>query len=173
VDRIESAIVFGAVLAALLMIPAAVAVGTAVQNASEHAAAQRRAVLHQVPARTLEDTGSALPESTGQIDTEVRVTWTDAAGWQHEGQASVPLGTRKNTAVTVWLDSAGAIASAPRLAGDSAAIGGAVGLSLAMSSWLLIAGLARLSVVPLDRRRMRDWEREWEIVAARWRHRQG
>jgi hypothetical protein len=42
-----------------------------------------------------------------------------------------------------------------------------------MMSWLLIAGLARLAVVPLDRRRMRDWEREWEQVAARWRQSQG
>ena len=56
VDRIESAIVFGAVLAALLMIPIAAATGTAVRNASEQTAAHRRAVLIQVQARTLEDT---------------------------------------------------------------------------------------------------------------------
>jgi hypothetical protein len=173
VDRMESAIVFGAVFAALLMIPASAAVGTAVQNASEHGAAQRRAVLNQVAARTLEDTAPALPEATGQIDTRVRVTWIDAAGWPREGEADVMLGTKKDTEVTVWLDSAGAITAAPRPAGDSEAIGGAVGLSLAMASWLLIAALARLSVVPLNRRRMRDWEREWKTVAARWRHRQG
>ncbi|WP_329478680.1 hypothetical protein OG555_39490 [Kribbella sp. NBC_01484] len=172
VDRIESAIVLGAVLAALLMIPIAAATGTALRNASDHAAAHRRAVLTQVQARTLEDTESA-PDGTGQVDTTVRVTWIDPAGRPHEGRANVAFGTKKDAEVIVWLDSSGAITLPPRPAGDSAAIGSAVGLSLAMVSWLLIAGLARLSVVPLNRRRMRAWEREWEIVAPRWRHRQG
>ena len=86
--RRESAIVFGAVLAALLMIPIAAATGTAVRNASEHAAAHRRAVLTQVQARTLEDTESA-PDGTGQVDTTVRVTWIDPAGRPHEGRANV------------------------------------------------------------------------------------
>jgi hypothetical protein len=172
VDRIESAIVFGAVLAALLMIPIAAATGTAVRNASEQAAAHRRAVLTQVQARTLEDTESA-PDASGQVATTVRVTWIDPAGLPREGRASVAFGTKKDAEVIVWLDSSGAVTVPPRAAGDSAALGDVVGLSLAMTSWLLITGLARLSVVPLNRRRMRAWEREWEIVAPRWRHRQG
>ncbi len=173
VDRIESAIILCAVLVALLITPVAAAVGTAVRNASEHAAAQRRAVLSQVQARTLENTESALPDAPGQVTSRVRVAWTDPAGWPREGRTNVAIGTKKDTEVTVWLDGSGAITAPPRPAGDSAAVGGAVGLSLAMMSWLLIAGLARLSVVPLNRRRMRDWEREWEAVATRWRHRQG
>ena len=101
------------------------------------------------------------------------MTWIDPAGRPREGRANVAFGTKKDAEVIVWLDSSGSVTLPPRPAGDSAAIGSAVGMSLAMVSWLVIAGLARLSVVPLNRRRMRDWEREWESVAAQWRHRKG
>jgi hypothetical protein len=173
VDRLESMVLLGAVLAALLMIPVAAALGTSVRNSSENAAAQRRAVLTQVQARTLENTETVVPEAVGQVTSRVRVAWIDPAGSPREGHTNVAIGTNQGTEVTVWLDGSGAITSPPRPAGDSAAIGGAVGLSVAMMSWLLIAGLARLAVVPLNRRRMRDWEREWEQVAARWRQSQG
>jgi len=173
VDRLESMVLLSAVLAALVMIPVAAALGTSVRNSSENTAAQRRAVLTEVRARTLENTEAAVPNAPGQMTSWVRVTWTDRAGWPQEGRTNVAIGTKQGTSVTIWLDGSGAITAPPRPAGDSAAIGGAVGLGVAMTSWLLIAGLARLAVVPLDRRRMRDWEREWEQVAARWRQSQG
>lgn len=173
VDRLEAAIVLSAVLAALVMIPAAAALGTSVRNSSENTAAQRRAVLTQVQARTLENTETAVADAPGQVTSQVRVAWSDPAGRPREGRTDVAIGTRQGTEVTIWLDSSGSIADPPRRAGVSAAIGAAVGLSVATMSWLLIAVLARLAVVPLDRRRMRDWEREWEQVAARWRQSQG
>ncbi|MEI8406550.1 MULTISPECIES: Rv1733c family protein [unclassified Kribbella] len=173
VDRLESMILACAILVALLMIPIAAALGTAVRNSSENSAAQRRAVLTQVQARTLENTETAVPTAPGQVTSRVRVTWIDQAGWPQEGHTNVAIGTKKDTEVTIWLDSSGAITAPPRPPGDSAAIGGAAGVTVAIMSWLLIAGLARLAVVPLNRRRMRDWEREWEQVAARWRQSQG
>jgi hypothetical protein len=173
VDRIESAIVLGSVLAALLMIPASAAIGTAVRNASERGAAEHRASLVQMQARTAAGTETAVPGAPGQVASRVKVTWTDAAGWPREGTTSVPIGTKPGTEVTIWLDRSGAIARPPRQAGDSAAIGTAVGLSSAMVSWLLIAGLARLAVVPLNRRRLRDWDRAWVETAPRWRQSQG
>jgi hypothetical protein len=170
VDRLESAIVWGAVLAALLMIPAAAAIGTAVRNASERSAAEQQAVLTQVRAQTLESSEPVVAEVPASYSSLVKVGWTDLAGQPREGRTSVPAGTKKGTELTVWLDVSGAIANPPRRPGDSKAMGGAVGLSVAMLSWLLLAGLARLAVVPLDRRRYDDWAREWELVAPRWRH---
>jgi hypothetical protein len=172
VDRIESAIILAAVLVALLMIPVAVALGTSVRDSSEQAAAQRRATLTEVQARTLEDAATAVVGGSGVVTAWVRVAWTDSVGLPREGYAGAMHGTKKGSEVTIWLDRSGAITTPPRRAGDSEAVGGAVGLSAGMLSWLLIAGLARLAVARLDRRRMRDWEREWEQVAPRWRHHQ-
>ncbi|TCC49060.1 hypothetical protein E0H75_21190 [Kribbella capetownensis] len=170
-DRIQSLVVLTAVLVAVLMIPVAVTVSSRVTDSIERSDAVRRATLTQVQARALEETPPAIPEAGAEATSRVRVSWTDPAGWLHEGRANVPLGTAKDAEVTIWLDQSGAIATPPRRPGDGAAVGGAVGLSTAMVSWLLIAGLARLSVVPLDRRRLRDWDREWASVGPRWRHR--
>jgi hypothetical protein len=168
-DRIESAIVLGSVLVALLMVPAAAAIGTAVRVASERGADERRATLTAVQARVTAGTETVVPDAPGQVASRVKVTWTDPAGWPREGQTFAPIGTRDGSEITIWLDRSGAISKPPRAAGDSAAIGGAVGLGTAMVSWLLIAGLGRLALVPLNRRRLRAWDRAWAEVAPRWR----
>jgi hypothetical protein len=170
VDRIESAIRVGAVLLAVLVIPAAVGVGTAVYDASEHAAAQRRAALNEVPARALEEPESWSGATPGHVMSWAKVGWTDEGGLPQEGWTSVPIGTSKGSEVTIWLDRSGAIKAAPRQPGESEAIGGAVGLTAAMSGWLVLIGLTRLALTWLDRRRSRDLDREWEQAARRWRH---
>jgi len=93
VDRLESAIVWGAVLAALLMIPAAAAIGTAVRNASERSAAEQQAVLTQVRAQTLESSEPVVAEVPAAYSSLVKVGWTDLAGVSREGQTSVLAGT--------------------------------------------------------------------------------
>ncbi|MFI6829433.1 MULTISPECIES: hypothetical protein [unclassified Kribbella] len=170
-DRIQSLVVLTAVLVAVVMIPVAVAVSSSVTRSIERSEAERRSTMTQVQARALEDTPPMIPEAGAQATARVPVSWTDPAGWPRQARANVPLGTAKDSEVTIWLDPAGEITTPPRRPGDGAAVGGGVGLSTAMLSWLLIAGLARLSVVPLDRRRLRDWDREWARVGPRWRYR--
>lgn len=169
-DRIESAIFLSALLVAVLVVPAAVAVGTAVQDASERAAAQRRAVLTEAPATTLEEVQSWSGAGSGVVMSWAKVGWTDADGLPREGWSSVPIGTTKGSEVTIWLDPSGAISAPPRQPGESEAIGGAVGLTAAMVAWLVLIGLTRLAQVWLDRRRSRDLDREWEQTDHRWRH---
>ena len=118
VDRLESMVLLSAVLAALVMIPVAAALGTSVRNSSENTAAQRRAVLTEVRARTLESTEAAVPNAPGQMTSRVRVTWTDRAGWSQEGRTNVAIGTKQGTELTIWLDGSGAITAPPRPAGE-------------------------------------------------------
>jgi hypothetical protein len=168
-DRVESVLVLGTVLLALLAVPAAAALGTAVRNASEHSAAQRRAELHQVQARTVEDTPTAVPVAPGQVGSRVRVAWVDEAGFPQEGRTDVVIGTNAGTEVTIWLDRHGSIGAPPRQPADNTALGAAAGLTAVMLAWPLLWGLFRLARIPLDRRRARDWAREWEQVAPRWK----
>ncbi|MFI7061744.1 hypothetical protein ACIBL3_12225 [Kribbella sp. NPDC050124] len=169
-DKIESAIILSALLVAVLAIPAAVAVGTAVQDASEHAADQRRALLTEVPARTLEDAETWSGAAPGVVMSWAKVGWADAAGLPREGWSFVPVGTMKGSDVTIWLDPSGAVSPPPPQPGDSAAIGGAAGLAAVVVAWLVLIGLTRLALMWPDRRRSRDLDREWEQVDRRWRH---
>jgi hypothetical protein len=167
VDRLESALLLGVLVAALLAIPAAAALGTTIRNRAEHTAAQQRAELHPVQARTLENTAKAVPSARGQIATPVRVIWFDALGSPQEGWADVLIGTKAGTELTIWLDRTGARARAPRESADSAALGVAAGVTMPMLVWPLLWGLFRLARLPLDRRRAQEWAREWEQVSPR------
>jgi hypothetical protein len=90
-----------------------------------------------------------------------RVVWQDSDGSLRESRADVSLGTRANTELTIWLDRSGAIAAAPRPAGDSAAVGGGAGLATVMGSWFLLWLLVVAARLPLERRRMREWQDDW------------
>jgi len=168
VDRVESAVLLGVLVAGLLVVPGAAALGTTIRNRFEHAATQRRAELHSVQARTLEKTAQAVPAGRGQVATRVRVQWHDASGSPHEGRADVLIGTEAGSALTIWLDRFGAIAPAPREPADSVALGVATGFTVPMVVWPLLWGLFRIARRILGRRRADGWEREWEQVAPRW-----
>ncbi|WP_157979553.1 Rv1733c family protein [Kribbella monticola] len=171
-DRIEAALFWCALLLALLLVPAAAALGTSVSAASERAAVHQRSQLRQVEAHALEDGGPIFPATPGQAGVRVRVGWQDETGWPQEGRTIVANGTKAGSAVTIWLDRNGAIAKPPRQSTDSSALGGLVGIITVMLGWLLLAALSRLARVPLDRRRALAWEREWAEVSPRWKSNQ-
>ena len=168
VDRLESALLLGVLMAALLVVPAAAALGTTIHDRAENAATRQRAALRQVQARTLENTAEIVPSTPGQVTTRVRIGWLDPAGSTREGSADVVIGTKAGTELTIWLDRAGAIARAPRASADSTALGSAAALTLPMLGWPLLWATFRLARRPLDRRRAQDWAREWEQVSPRW-----
>jgi hypothetical protein len=172
VDRIESTVVLFAVLAGLVAVPAGAAFGTWVREQSEQHAAQQRSVLQPVQARTAEDAPVGMPDVPGEGASKSRVVWQVSDGSLREGRAEVPLGTKANTELTIWLDRSGAIAAAPRPAGDSAALGGGAGLAAVMGSWFLLWLLVLAARLPLERRRMREWQADWERVAPLWNRRQ-
>ncbi|TCN35022.1 hypothetical protein EV644_11743 [Kribbella orskensis] len=167
-DRLESAVLLCALVAAQLVIPAAVAFGTTIRNRAEDTAARRRAELQPVQARTLEDTARATPSTLGQIATGARVQWFDASGSPREGSADILIGTEAGTELTIWLDRTGAMVRAPRESADSAAVGVVAGVTMLMLAWPFLWGLFRLARLLLDRRRAQDWGREWEQVSPRW-----
>ena len=167
-DRIEAALVWCALIFALLLIPIGSVVGTSYRNASDASADRERAVLHEVQARTLEGTEFDAPTAPGVVMARVRVGYVDQRGIGREGTTSVLLGTKAGAEVDLWLDQTGNIAIPPRSSSDSAAMGSMIGLLTITGSWLLLWGAFRLARVPLDRRRARDWDTEWRLVATRW-----
>ncbi len=169
-DRAETMLLWCALLAALLLVPAGAAVGMSVRTSLNTTAAQQRAVLHEVRARTVESTERMVPSAPGDVLSRARVSYTDPQGVDRESVAGVAMGTKTGVDVTIWIDSAGNIVTAPRSRSDSAAFGVAAGIFTVLGSWLLLWGLFGLARLPLDRRRSRDWDAEWDTVAPRWLH---
>ncbi|MDX6282152.1 MAG: hypothetical protein QOH03_3223 [Kribbellaceae bacterium] len=167
-DRVESAALLTALLLALLTIPVAAVLGTTVRDHQQSAAAEERAGLRQVTARTLEDTATLVPTAPGQIVSEVRIAWYDGMGAPREGRADVLIGTRAGAALTIWLDRSGAVRPAPRDPGDCTALGAGSGTGLLILVWTIAWGLFRLARRSLDRRRDQAWTVEWEQVSSRW-----
>lgn len=167
-DRIETALLWCTLVAALLLIPVGAAVGTGVQNSLDASAARQRAVLHQVQARTLESSERQVPAVQGDVLSQVPVSYVDPQGVEQRRMTSVVIGTKAGAEVTIWLDRSGNIVRAPLATSDSAAFGGTAGVFTVFGGWLLLWGLFGLAGVPLDRRRSREWDAEWLAIAPRW-----
>lgn len=167
-DRLETVLLWCALIAALLMIPIGAATGNGVRNSLEASSARQRAELHQVQARTLESAEHEVPTVPGDVMTIVQVGYVDAQGVERQGRTSVVRGTKSGAGVTVWLDGSGNIVPAPRSTADDVAFGTGAGISTVLGSWLLLWGLFRLARISLDRRRLRAWESEWTTIAPRW-----
>jgi hypothetical protein len=168
VDRLEAVLLMIMLVAALLVVPAAAGLGTTVRNRAQHSAAEERAEVRPVQARTQENTAEAVPSSFGVTTTTVRVRWFDTWGSPHEDKAHVLIGTKAGTELTIWLDRAGVMTRAPRPPGDSIVLGVAAGVTMPLLAWLLLLVLFRFARRPLNDRRAQAWAREWEQVSPRW-----
>lgn len=167
-DRLESMLLWCALIAALLMLPIGAATGNAVRNTLDASSARQRAALHEVQARTLESAEHEVPSVPGDVLTVIKVGYVDTQNAERQGYTTVVRGTKAGANVSVWLDSSGTIVTAPRSTSDDAAFGATAGVSTVLGSWLLLWGLFRLARVPLDRRRLRAWDAEWTTIAPRW-----
>lgn len=167
-DRIETALLWCTLIAALLLIPVGAGLGKGVENSLEASAARQRAVLQQVQARTLESTERETPAVPGDVLSRVPVSYIDAQGVERQGMTSVVIGTKAGAEVTIWLDRSGKIVTAPRAKADDVAFGSTAGIFTVLGGWLALWGLFRLARIPLDRRRLRDWDAEWQAIAPRW-----
>jgi hypothetical protein len=171
VDRIEAVLLMGMVLLCLLVIPAALALGSSVRDHTEQSAAQERALTRTVRALTEESTANVDTATAGLAMTNVRVTWFDGTGTPHEGAADVETGMQPGTELTLWRHPDGTMTQHPPVPVDSLAAGIAAGLTLPFVAWPLLPWLFHLARRSLDQRRAEAWAREWRLVAPRWTRR--
>jgi hypothetical protein len=100
----------------------------------------------------------------------IRVSWRDRMDHQHAqlviapSGADVPKGT-----IPLWIDARGTPSASPPNAGrpyTAAAMTGVLGSGLVVTTVVL---LYLLAMVPIERRRLAEWQREWTLVEPGWR----
>lgn len=169
VDRVESAIMAGLVIAFLVGAPLLSVV--AVRAVGAAAAQERRseAGWRQVPAVLAQGAVAGQVAQDGTVETSwVTAHWTAPAGAHRTGLVPVGLNARRGQRITVWVTQAGRLTH-PRLTSAQVfqweAIGGmAAPVGLAV---LLAVGGAVVRVLA-NRCRMAGWTRAWAVTGPRW-----
>jgi hypothetical protein len=166
VDRVERGVLALAVLLAALSVPLVVLVGAAVQRAADATARAELASTYQTTAILVRDARTSdlgVTTAPGEWRTQARTIRT--------GTIDVPTGARAGATVPVWLDYAGR-ATDPPLTIDQAYWRGVLTvIMLLIGTFTLLAIGARTVHWMLDRRRLAEWEADWQAVEPRWTHR--
>lgn len=163
-DRVETWIVLTTWVVALAGGPLA---GNAAGSAMQDGLAARRAAVHAVSAVLTEDADAAPAVTEDGIGGTVhaKVRWTASDGSVHTGLARIASGRAKGSPVTVWIDRQGDLVRAPLTADQAGFQSALTAVLVAVGTGAAAFGCGRLARLPLDRRRMRDWETEWARVA--------
>ncbi|MEV5439420.1 hypothetical protein AB0K80_25915 [Streptomyces sp. NPDC052682] len=165
-DLIEAWIVLaGWVLALLGGLAAALLTADAVQRAAD----RQRAGSHPVTAVVVERAKDGVPAGEG-TDSRVWATvrWTAPDGSKRTDDARVAPRAATGTTVTVWTDGQGQVTAEPMTEGEARWNAVAGGVLAALGVSVLSVGTVSAARLGLERRRMAQWDAEWERIDRRW-----
>ncbi|MBQ0853720.1 hypothetical protein ACFU9Y_22165 [Streptomyces sp. NPDC057621] len=106
-----------------------------------------------------------------QVWAEVR--WPAADGPAHRGQTRVDPGSAAGTPVTVWTDLQGRMVTRPATEAQASLRAGLIGVLVGTTAALVPLAGGRLLSERLQRRRLDQWDTEWERVGPQWRWKTG
>ncbi|WP_328370052.1 hypothetical protein OG800_44930 [Streptomyces sp. NBC_00445] len=165
IDVVEAWLVLGAwILAVVCAVPA----GLVTQSAVREDLDRQRVERQQVTAVLVADAG----ERPTVTETDGDLVWADARWTAPDGQSRTGLtkvrpDTPAGSRVTVWTDQAGALAAEPVSPGEARLQSVLAGvLAGAVAGAVVIGGSYGVRAM-LDRRRMAQWDAEWERVDTR------
>lgn len=168
-DRMQS---WARVVAAVVLSVAAPASGILVSDAFA-ADLRQDAPVHRTTAVAQEDAtrSAAFVTESGSPRAMAEVTWQMPDGSSHTAEAAVPVNTRDNARVTVWLDERGKPQSPPPPAQEVQTMSLSAGILAGSGAAAVVLGgyqLARMRIAALC---AREWEHEWEQVEPLWSQR--
>ncbi|MEW2609882.1 hypothetical protein AB0937_06650 [Streptomyces sp. NPDC047880] len=165
VDVVEAWVVLAGWLLALLggLLAGLLAAGTV-----EQAVERQRAESRQVRAVVVEDApGPSQTRTASDHRVWGKVRWTAPDGTAHREEARVPARAPAGSTLPVWVNRSGDLTSPPVSGGEAwlhTAMGGALAGIFSGSAALGATWLVRMA---LDRRRMKQWDAEWERIDTR------
>jgi hypothetical protein len=169
-DRIEAATRLATMILLVVIVPlACIIVGQFAAHLAERQVHSQQAaertvtavLLQAVPADNTPDPYSVVQMSM------VPARWQPPGQVPRTGQVLAPIGARAGSPETIWIGASGAVAIGP----DTGLVDAAICVAV-VNTWLaaglilmLSNGLARHL---LERRRMSDWDAEWQATGPRW-----
>lgn len=147
-------------------------VGLVTARAADEVFARQRAERTSVRAVVLADV-PAPATKTGGTRALARISWTTPDGATHTDKALVNTGQKAGAEVVAWLDGGGDLATEPPSPTEAAIEAGVLGTAAALGLAGAAFGAGALVRWRLDRRRIDQWGREWDLVGPRWGHKTG
>jgi hypothetical protein len=173
-DRLEAAVLRTACLALLTATGAGILLGAHTAADAEHTAQLARTRTHPYDVVLLQDAPAATPvsgqTSTVGAETRAKARWRTPDG-SRTGTVRVDADTRAGAHATVWFDANWHQVPRPesRLGTILDGIGPGMSVPLGTAAAGALAVFATRLI--LSRRRLRDWDDEWQRVEPVWSHR--
>ncbi|HYO02960.1 MAG TPA: hypothetical protein VET27_14235 [Mycobacterium sp.] len=161
-DRIEALAFVVAVMVAVIAVPVAAAMGTAIHDTRSRVLAEEAQSRHMVTATAVADSDAIAHANS--VEVNVRARW-NVFGSNHVEVVPVTSGVKAGERVDVWVDERGNQVAAPSPPGRA----GQEALGAAVPMWLCVAGasasFAMLSRRRLNRTRYAEWDRELQTLS--------
>lgn len=146
------------------------AIGLVTNRVAGDVFARQRAERHTAAAVLVDDVpGSATAGGTSSRVMS-RVRWSAPDGTSRTGKSLVVSGQRAGAKVAVWLDTSGALTNEPPSATEAGLEAGLLGFAAGVALAGTVLGAGAVARWELDRRRVEEWGREWDLVGPRWGH---
>ncbi|WP_210588668.1 hypothetical protein [Streptomyces sp. GESEQ-35] len=165
IDVVEAWLVLCAwILAGVCAVPA----GLAIRAVMQHDLDQQRAERQEVTAVLVEDAGDKPTASEADGDLVwAEARWTAPDGQPRTGLTKVRPDSPAGSRVPVWTDRSGIMVAQPVSPGEARLQSALAGVLAGVVVGAVVIGGAYGARVVLDRRRMAQWEAEWERVDTR------
>ncbi|MFJ2238076.1 hypothetical protein [Streptomyces sp. NPDC087859] len=141
--------------------------GAVTALAADGVFARQRAERTAVDAVLLADTPAAASSS---YRTRAEVRWIGHDGSVRTGTTLVGSGKSAGARVTLWTNTQGALVTAPPSREDAAVEAVLLGTGAALAVTGLVVGAWGVTRRCLDRRRIGEWDSEWDLVGPQWGH---
>jgi hypothetical protein len=169
VDRIESAILAGLVVAFLVAAPLLCIVAVQVAGAAAVRERQAESAWQPVPAVLQQSAAAGQIGVDGNLDTSwVSARWIAPDGALRHGLVAVALNAEAGQRMTVWVTPAGQLTHPPLTRAQVLEweATGAMLAPIGLAALLVVAG--GIVRVLANRRRMAGWTRAWAATGPRW-----
>lgn len=146
--------------------------GVAVAGAAGEEFALRRAERAPVRAVLITNAPRTAPMDSGVGNDMAlaKVRWTAPDGSTRTDRTLVDAGQKAGTEVTVWTDGQGHLSTEPSTPAEAAVEAGVLGATAALALGGAVFAVGRTARWWLDRRRIEQWGREWDLVGPQWGH---
>jgi hypothetical protein len=141
--------------------------GVVTARAADDVFAQQRAERVPVRAVLVDDSPRAAASSYQVLAT---VRWTTADGSVHADKILVDAGQKAGTGIKVWTNAQGDLAITPPSRSTAATEAALMGAAAALAVTGLAVGAGGATRWWLDRRRIDQWGKEWDLVGPTWGH---